>query len=123
MTQRIGLPGTQAQPKRIAVSWICFLTALAAVAVFELLRGPWPMVDAAMFTIFGVLYSLQALRPGLLPARLFLPAWFGLTNRTVPDSWAYGSRFDRMSRAGAALLAFYVAVTTPGVAALFHLGT
>jgi hypothetical protein len=119
-------PGTpepgQTQPKRIALSWVCFLSFLAVVLVFELLGGPWRIANAVIFTAGGVALGLQALKPSVLPIRRIFPAWYGLNNRVVPASRAYGSRFDRIARAVAALICFYAVVTTPGINGLIRLG-
>jgi hypothetical protein len=118
-----GTPGVpQTQPKRVALSWMCFLTILAAIFVFALLGGPWRLVNAVILAAGGVVLSLQALKPSLLPISRIRPLWYGLNSRTVPASRAYGTPFDRISRAAAAFLLFYFVVTTTGIAQLFGLG-
>lgn len=93
----------------------CFLVFLGAIEAFRSLGGLWPLVDAALFATLGVVLSLQTLKPSLLPVRRILPASYGLTNRKVKASRAYGTPSDRAWRAVGATFCFYAAASTHAV--------
>jgi hypothetical protein len=102
-------PATPQPPrKRLVLSWIAFLTFMAAAWVAGYYGGPMIIVAAILFLISGLILGVQALMPGAFPKRRILPASYGLTNRPVPASRAYGTRFDRIVRAIAALVLLYV---------------
>jgi hypothetical protein len=106
-------PGVQTdRPKRVVLSRICFVAFLVAIEAFRSLGGLWPLVDAALFATMGVVLSLQTLKPSLLPMRRILPSSYGLTNRKVPASRAYGTPYDRAWRAVGAMFCLYVAAST-----------
>ena len=102
-------PATPQPPrKRLVLSWIAFLTLIAVAGAVGYFGGPLIIVAGIVFLISGLVLGLQALMPDVFPKRRILPASYGLTNRPVPASRAYGTPFDRIARAITAVVLLYV---------------